>query len=833
MGTYWWLWTVAVAFVTFCGARFAQGDDLEPWASDSHPTDVAGRSVQEITTGRHEYAVVHGGTMDGRNCRSPMGVYEAWKQTWESNRAVRMENVGESDVVNPWLSNGRNDFRTIEDVVAAAVEPGMSDKEKAIALWYQEITHRFHFTTGDSEVKTPVKVFNVYGYNTCGDDSNCMAGLWRRAGLQVRPARLMGHCITQVFYDGRWHLLDGDMHSIYLLRDNETIAGEQELVRDHDLIKRSHTHGILSADRRATDEWEAALYIYEGDAGGDRDCVGSHTMDMVLRPGEALTWRWGHLDPVKYHGSTHINRQVRTGWQGKICNGLWEYRPDFSKDTWRRGADAVEGIETTDDGLAPEAGKTGTVVWTMRSPYVFVGGRLEVEGTGARFALSWDGETWQEVEEDLDSLFPPAGPARYQYHLRCRLSAGGRLKRLGIVNDVQMAPPSLPGMVVGENAFVYTDQSPGGRRVLITHEWVERSASGPPEAPPAPVFPPDGGETSGTDIAFRWAPPADPDGDRIVDYHFELSDRPDMKWPLSPSFGKLISRTADRGKAQYSLPYVGLLTPDRRYYWHVRAQDAKGVWGAWSQTWSLTPRGPVPPVDLTMEYDAERGIATLRWQPSPAGRRPAGYRVYGSDEKGFSVSDEPYEVNVGNQEEKLPTPFAANFVGETPDTELVVVGTGLNLSSANKAFYRVVAVDEQGKRSGPSDYVAAPRPFIYSEPVATARVGAEYRYRASVIRSLGDLRSRSGLAMSFWDIEEPRFALAQGPKWLKIDEGTGLLSGIPDAPGKAQVVVTATIEREVRRLDERRLSWGQEEVVAVTTEKVGSATQQFVIDVGE
>ena len=87
--------------------------------------------------------------------------------------------------------------------------------------------------------------------------------------------------------------------------------------------------------------------------------------------------------------------------------------------------------------------------------------------------------------------------------------------------------------------------------------------------------------------------------------------------------------------------------------------------------------------------------------------------------------------------------------------------------------------------------------------------------------------------MSFWDVEEPRFALAQGPKWLRIDEGTGLLAGIPDAPGEAQVVVTATIEREVRRLDERRLSWGQEEVVAVTTEKVGSATQQFVIDVGE
>ena len=41
---------------------------------------------------------------------------------------------------------------------------------------------------------------------------------------------------------------------------------------------------------------------------------------------------------------------------------------------------------------------------------------------------------------------------------------------------------------------------------------------------------------------------------RIADYHFELSDRPDMSWPLSTNFSKLISKTADRGQAQYTLP---------------------------------------------------------------------------------------------------------------------------------------------------------------------------------------------------------------------------------------------------------------------------------------
>ena len=90
-------------------------------------------------------------------------------------------------------------------------------------------------------------------------------------------------------------------------------------------------------------------------------------------------------------------------------------------------------------------------------------------------------------------IFPPAGPARYEYRLRCELGAGARLRQLGILNDVQMAPLALPAMKVGDNRFVYTDQSPGGRWVRITHDWVERSASRPPEAPLRPTFPPDKG----------------------------------------------------------------------------------------------------------------------------------------------------------------------------------------------------------------------------------------------------------------------------------------------------------------------------------------------------
>ena len=856
----------ALVLVAMAGCREKPGrnsirvESLEPWRSETHLTDVAKRHVEEISTGTHRFVIIQGGTVDGENCRTPQGSWDPMAQTWESNRAVRMENVGETDVVNPWLSNGRNSFRSVEEIVSGAVRPDMTDREKAIALYYLEVRQRFHATTGDAESNDPVKVFNIYGYTTCGDDSVSLAGLWRQAGLETRPARLVGHSVTQAFYDGSWHLMDGDKQCLYLLRDNHTIAGMQQIARDHDLVKRTHSEGLLRPDNRAGNEWEASLYNYEGDAGGSRDTPGRHTMDMTLRPGESLTWRWGQLIPVKYHGREDMAASFGKACADTICNGLWMYRPGFTGDTWRAGANFIESIRGTPEGLKAESGKTGIIIWTLRSPYVFVGGNLEVDGSGARFSTSLDGGvSWKEVTRNLDGLFPREGQARYQYQLKCELRGEDRLKNLSIVNDLQMAPLALPGMVAGENRFVYTDDSPGKRKVRITQEWIERSISAPPGAPPAAIYPLDGGETEGTAIVFKWTAPADPDGDRIADYSLELSEYPDLRWPLSSNFRKLISRTADQGKSQYTLPFVGLLAPDRNYYWRVRAKDEKGVWGPWSEIWSFTPRGPSPPTEVTLDFDADRGRGTLRWKPGPEGRAPAKYRVYGSDEKGFSVSDAPYDVldfHAGDwRKVRLGGRFPANFVAQVEDTELVVVAEGLQIPNANKAFYRVAAIDAQGNRSWSSDYASAPRPFICTSPATMTRVGEVYRYQVGTIRSLGDLGyrpvSREQVAdfwppgerlailegpvwnlqvVKFWDVQEAGYSLLEGPAWLRIDEATGLLSGKADAPGKYKVVVAARLQRKLEKLDLDALAWGLRRVTGEAFEEMGPSIQKFVLE---
>src|SRR5262249_38260028 len=322
-------------------------------------------------------------------------------------------------------------------------------------------------------------------------------------------------------------------------------------------------------------------------------------------------------------------------------------------------------------------------------------------------------------------------------------------------------------------------------------------------------------------------------GDPIVDYHFELSDRPDMSWPLSPNFYKLISKTADRGKSQYTLPHGGLLAVDRKYYWRVRAKNEKGVWGPWSAKWSCTPRGPASPTDVTLAVDRDQGTGSLRWKPNPIGRKPTKYRIYGSDEKGFTISDEPYKATVGVSRVVSPD-RPANFVTEVGATEAAVIGAEGKLRGANRAYYRVVAVDEKGNRSGPSGFAEAPRPVRWPRPVTAAKVGVEYRYAVATIRSLGDLRTRvvaGKETMNYWDIEAPRFALEKGPAWLKIDERTGGLLGVPDRPGKVVIAVTATIDREARKLDERALRWGQEKILSTSTQRVGKSTQTFTLEI--
>jgi hypothetical protein len=819
---------------------------LEPWATRTDPTDVPKSHVQDVTSAPYTYNVTQGGAIDGRMCTTLPGVWQPYEQTWESNRSVRMENMGATYVINPWLTIGPIDFFSQQTIADSVVKGLATDREKALAVFYFYITHRYHKGNGDNGSQGDVsQAMNVFGFNTCGNSTLCIADLLEKAGIRdCIFSHCPGHCLPQVFFDGKYNTLDGDMATLMLLRDNHTLACETDLVRDHDLIKRVHQYGIMSpTDPLRNNEDYAQYYTWEGKTTVPLKGWNWWTMAMILRPHEAVEWRWGHETPVKYHGDMTGHPPMVPD---TIYNGLWEYVPDFKNDSqWRAGA-TVTNIAGKDGVLTAADGATGTIVWQMKSPYQFVGGALAAEGNSYAFEVGFASpKDWKPAYmrmatlADFGGKFQGLTSTANEYWLKCTLTGNASLRSLKITNDIQIAPLAMPSMRVGNNLFTYlehTDDKTGAnaaRHLRITHHWVERSKTPPPQAPTLPLYPAEGGRSEGTDVVFRWSEATHPDGAAIVDYHFQLSDHPEMRWPLSPNFDRYISKTPDQGKACYTLPRPGLLAHGTTYYWHVKAKDLHGVWGPWSRTWSFTAQGPEYPLSVAIRHDAKRNIGTLTWSPNPAGRKPAKYRVYGSDEKGFTVHDTPYEVKLGDTKD-LANPFPANFVAEVAGTSLDVVGVGNPLLNANKAYYRVVAVDDEGKRSGDSDYAEAPRPFIYSKPVTIVPAGQPYRYQVKAIRSIGDLTRRDAArprpGARFWKIEPLKFSLVQNPNWMHINSDTGLISGTSDGTG-GTVIVRVTLTKEHRLVhDKDSIVWGNEYEQSRTYETVGPVTQQFVVN---
>jgi hypothetical protein len=362
--------------------------------------------------------------------------------------------------------------------------------------------------------------------------------------------------------------------------------------------------------------------------GYDRFTYEPHDMSMTLRPGEKLIRNWKGGE--KYYDYERHNKVFERGvdyakpvryGDGKI---IWkpdlksELAPSFFNSDQAPGFEVLDGqkpavhVRHQHGGIYdfPER-----AILTTNTPYTILGGFLKAtfyrgnarewdrlsatiySTTGPVKNTVWtapEGATGDiDAEINLDKvLFPSGERGRHDYSVEFNFMADesndpitqSGLDAVELVTDIQVSSYSLPALSKGRNIIRYRDETPGEHKVKITHIWKERNDNTPPEIPEGRVFPANGETIKTLAPMFSWKQAADPDrSDEITNHCILISFDPQCRWPVATALYK----ETDTGKSEWQLP-DGWLNPDTTYYWKVKAQDSRGVWGDWSKIYRFT-----------------------------------------------------------------------------------------------------------------------------------------------------------------------------------------------------------------------------------------------------
>ncbi|MFC2076771.1 transglutaminase domain-containing protein [candidate division KSB1 bacterium] len=308
-------------------------------------------------------------------------------------RAIIIENVGDSDIVDPILTaNGHGNWFDPKSIARAAFgeTDGLTDRDKAFLLQQYWWRNRFPMTPpGDALVLDPTVFFNIYGYGNCGCTAAAIVTLAEAAGLKARVWEIFdsidksGHTVCEFFFDGAWHLFDADQGFFYLERDNRTVASIETVRADSSLIIRtidrhSRAMGHYGFYRNPDD-----CYVQEG---YDRYRLHGHTMALTLRPGESIE---RSPDKGGLFYDCWNERQYKP-------NKAWGFPPDIygsGKIRYKLPIPDVTGGHNLTSGTTPDGDPALVVLQLLekrgdpdaqlavntRSPYVIVGGRLHGE----------------------------------------------------------------------------------------------------------------------------------------------------------------------------------------------------------------------------------------------------------------------------------------------------------------------------------------------------------------------------------------------------------------------------------------------------------------------
>ncbi|MFH1003909.1 MAG: T9SS type A sorting domain-containing protein [Bacteroidota bacterium] len=562
------------------------------------------------------------------------------------------------------------------------------------------------------------------------------------------------HGASEMNFGTRYVFLDSDIETFYLKNDNVTLAGSQEIFSDRHLVRRTHHYGKQYNFLPDINNYIANLFYKYDQSYFFGYIAESkfHSIDFNLRPGESLIYDWTlpiqeHTDNLLPAPNNFLIRKnnpnsltenepeffrnmllrnteknnmllLRNTKDVVIANGMFDFKMNFVTTSLSEIFDYHFNIAVRDSGNngpnlhLENITQPGEAIIKVTSPFVIVDGYVKghyvrsSSSDSIKIFWSHDSISWIKAGDVLDtgnvedsialaSFINSSTSALYKYYIRFLLSSSDSAKSCGIDSleihtQFQASKFFLPALVLGTNTIEYSDANTDSTNIVLEIKWKETTENIPPDKIMIPVFPQDSSIVNNLKFTFIWTIPTDNDGDDIVNYEFQLSDRADMKFPLSSTFEVYVSNTDNNTVSPtFTIPKYGLLNDSTTYYWRVRAKDSRGAWGQWSNVWSFIPKGVMPPVNATIAITNDSIYIT--WQQNN-GEQPAYYEIHASNEwMGFS-------------------PDSLTYMDTTSQTNII-----FPVDETNKLFYRIIAVASNGEKSGSSELLELPYPLLLTK----------------------------------------------------------------------------------------------------------------------
>ncbi len=331
------------------------------------------------------------------------------------------------------------DVSSLEAWQQAFIKFGMSDEEKALAIWRSVVMFRhqdsppMEFLEGDGCVHDPIKMFNVYGYNMCCCAASNIAALARFVGLPARIWTIRAHVVPEVYWNDAWHMLDASLINYFRKPDGQ-IASVDEIIaavtawyeanpgyrNNEGKLRDLHRQDGWTGWKRGpallancpfydatgwlpakTHGWYSTMLEYDGSVKFLYEPGYSlgYRVNNQLRHGERLVFHWAnkglHVNMKDGEAPGCLRKQVGEEdlayarnygdiAPGRIGNGVREYDLPLADGRFRTGMLVAENLLTRAEGKAQMAPavqvrdprKPAVLEFRMPSSFVYLTGTL-------------------------------------------------------------------------------------------------------------------------------------------------------------------------------------------------------------------------------------------------------------------------------------------------------------------------------------------------------------------------------------------------------------------------------------------------------------------------